>query len=247
MIYFISDIHFGFFERKTEILREQIFFDFLQKIEISCQKLFIVGDLFDHWFDYAKVIPKDYYRIVSRLYDFKKNGKEIIYLMGNHDFGHYKFFEDELGIEVIDGDLEIEISGKKFYISHGDGKIPKDYGYLLLKKILRNQMAKKFYRLIHPDIGIAIAANSSKQSRKHNSSKYKINSDPLLDFARKKIEEGFDYVVLGHTHRSGITNYGKGTYVNLGSWLDIPRFAYFDGNEIQLLEVENFVPRYTKE
>lgn len=241
MIYFISDIHFGFYERKIEQKREQLFFDFLQVIQDNCKKLYIVGDLFDHWFDYKKVIPREFFRIVSKLYEFKANGRDIVYLMGNHDFGHYNFFNQDLGIDVLEEDLEVEIFGKKFFISHGDGKIPGDYGYLFLKKILHNPFSKMLYRLIHPDIGISIAMNSSKHSRKYNINKFKSKSDLLHDFARLKIASGFDFVILGHTHQPGIFNFDKGTYVNLGSWLDSPKFAYFDGNKIQLIEVENFI------
>lgn len=241
MIYFISDIHFGFYERNIEQEREQLFFNFLQIIQSNCTKLFIVGDLFDHWFDYKTVIPREFYRIVSKLYEFKANGREIVYLMGNHDFGHYNFFKKDLGIDVIEEDLEVDIFGKKFFISHGDGKIPGDYGYLFLKKILRNSLSKRLYRLIHPDIGISLAMNSSKHSRKYNTNKFKSKSDLLLDFARSKIESGFDFVILGHTHQPRIFNFDKGTYVNLGSWLDLPKFANFDGDKIQLNEVENFI------
>lgn len=241
MLYFISDIHFGLYDRKVELQREEFFFTFLKGIDNSCSKLFIVGDLFDYWFDYHKVIPKNFYRIVAKLYEFKSKGNEIIYLMGNHDFGHYNFFQQELGIEVIENDLEIESHKKKFFISHGDDKVPNDYGYLFLRKILRNPFAKKFFRLLHPDFGIAIANNSSKKSRKYTLTKFNSENDLLIEFAKKKIEEGFDFVILGHTHKAGITNFNKGIYVNLGSWLDSPKFALFDGNDLKLLEVKNFI------
>ncbi|MGQ9819745.1 MAG: UDP-2,3-diacylglucosamine diphosphatase [Candidatus Kapaibacteriales bacterium] len=241
MVYFISDIHFGFFDRATEQKRQQLFFDFLKVIQRNCVKLYIVGDLFDYWFDYNEVIPRDFFRIVSKLYDFKANGSEIVYLMGNHDFGHYDFFKQDLEIEVIEKDIEIEIMGKKFFISHGDGKIPRDYGYFFLKKILRNSLSRKLYRLIHPDLGISLAKNSSKQSRKYNTNKFRSKPDILFDYARSLIENGFDFVIFGHTHQPGIFIFDKGTYVNLGSWLDVPKFAYFDGTKIQLLEVENFI------
>lgn len=241
MIYFFSDVHLGFFDRNKETEREGMLVAFLESISHNCEKLFIVGDLFDFWFDYKTVIPRHFFRTISTLHKLKTLGVEIFYIMGNHDFGHYNFFEMELGIPIIPNDLEIVLSGKKFLISHGDGKIPNDYGYLVLKKILRNRLAQKLYRLIHPDLGIWLASRSSQKSRSYTQNRNPIVPDPLFEFAKAKIEEGYEFVVMGHTHQANCINYQGGTYVNLGDWFNDPTFAQFDGNSIALLKVKELV------
>ncbi len=240
MIYFFSDVHLGLFERNKEIERENLLVKFLEAISEDCQKLFIVGDLFDFWFDFKTVIPRNFFRTISSLYKLKTKGIEIFYFMGNHDFGHYNFFETELGIPVIPNDLEIVLSGKKFFISHGDGKIPNDYGYFFLKKILRNRIAQKLYRFIHPDIGIWLASHSSKKSRYYSQHRNPIDVDPLFEFAKTKIEEGFDFVVMGHSHHVSYINHQHGIYVNLGDWFAEPMFARFNGDSIALMKVKEY-------
>ena len=138
MIYFISDAHLGHEKKDINRTVEDTLIAFLGKIQSDCEKLFIVGDLFDYWFEYKSVIPKIYIRTLAALINLKDKGIPIEYIMGNHDFGHYKYFEEEMGIPVFRDDIEREINGKKFYISHGDGKSYNDTGYLILKKILRN-------------------------------------------------------------------------------------------------------------
>lgn len=163
MIYFVSDLHLGVLPRDEDKLREDKFLDFLDMIKADCERLYMVGDIFDYWFDYKTVIPKEFYRTLAKLKELSDAGIRIEYLMGNHDFGHRDFFSDELGIEVIESDIEREHNGKKFYISHGDGKADNDTGYLILRAILRNKISNKIYRFIHPDLGIGLASGSSKK------------------------------------------------------------------------------------
>ncbi len=214
--------------------------NFLCKIRSNCKALFILGDLFDYWFDYSTVIPKDFYRIVATLKDMIESGIEIHYIIGNHDFGHYNFFENELKTKIYQNDLDILLDGKKFFLSHGDGKIPNDYGYIILKKILRNKTLQKLYRLIHPDIGIKLARKSSRKSRQYTT-KNNWESDPLFEFAKRKIEEGFDFVIMGHIHKSGLFEHKGGIYANLGDWFSEPKFAKFDGNSLNLFDVNKFL------
>ncbi|MEJ5285957.1 MAG: hypothetical protein CH6_4041 [Candidatus Kapaibacterium sp.] len=247
MIYFISDVHLGYYTGKKNNEIEHVLLSFLDIISTNCQVLVIVGDLFDFWFDYKTVIPKHFFRTVAKLDDLKRMGKEIIYLMGNHDFGHFQFFKKELGIEVIENDISIEFFGKKFYISHGDGKIKNDLGYLILKQILRNKISRYFFRFIHPDLGIFVAKNSSRKSRKYTHNRSKKNFDSLFDFAKQKIDQGYDFVIMGHTHKPEIRSYKGGFYINLGDWLSKPMVGIFDGFEIKLVPVEEIINYKIKE
>lgn len=237
MIYFISDIHLGFYKReKDKILENKLlkFFDLIHKDET----LVIIGDLFDYWFDYREVIPSNFYRTVQKLFELREKQVKIIYLIGNHDFGHYNFFKEELGILPIENDLEIELLGKKFYLSHGDGKSYNDNGYKILKVILRSKWAQKMYRWLHPDFGIWLASGSSRKSRHYTESKDFGPRDGLKDFAINKIEEGFDYVVMGHRHKLEITQHKQGFYINLGTWLSKPIYGLFDGLHFKIVELE---------
>jgi UDP-2,3-diacylglucosamine hydrolase len=159
--------------------------------------------------------------------------------MGNHDFGHVSFFKEEFGITVFEDDITCDISGKRFYLAHGDGKAYNDTGYLILKKILRSPISKTLFRWIHPDIGIGIASWASRGSRMHTDAKeYGEQSigDGLRDFAEKKIlNEQFDFVIMGHKHKAEVTSFGNGLYVNLGHWLSFPAtYAIFDGQTLEL-------------
>lgn len=241
MVYFISDVHLGFFDRETEKNREEILINFFRNIIKDADKIYLVGDIFDFWFDYKRVIPADFFRIVSKLYEMGKMGIEIEYIMGNHDFGHYNFFENELGITVHKGDIERVHNGKKFYISHGDGKNPNDKGYIILKKILRNKLSLKLYLMLHPDFGIRLASGSSQKSRVYTDARENTDSEPMREFAFSKIDNGFDYVVMGHRHKLELTQYKNGFYVNLGEWFKNPHCGIFDGNDFKLISINEFL------
>lgn len=242
MHYFISDIHLGILEREADKLRESLLLDFLDKITKDAKSLYIVGDLFDYWFEYKSVIPKYYYRVLSKLYEINKAGIDIYYLMGNHDFGHFDFFEKELDIQVYKEDFETIIAGKKFYLSHGDGKAYNDGGYRVLKKILRHPISNSIFRFIHPDYGIKLASSSSKKSRTYTDTKDFSKKEGLEDFAEEMIKRGFDYVIMGHRHKVNYIQYEDGIYINLGDWIKPePIFGQFDGNEFKLVKVKEFL------
>jgi UDP-2,3-diacylglucosamine hydrolase len=218
----ISDVHLGagsVYERqqcKERLLRV------LRQYNDSgrCGHVVIVGDLFDMWFDYPHVVPGEFVQVLALLGHMREQGIAFTYVMGNHDFGHYRYFGDALGITVDDGDVEVTIAGQsaRWYVCHGDGKVPNDMGYLMLRSVLRSTWAKFLYRLVHPSIGIALATWSSRRSRTHTSSKEFGQSDGLALFAQQKIAEGYTYVVMGHCHRPQVQRFGHGTYVNLGAW-----------------------------
>ncbi len=235
MIYFFSDVHLGLGNRSADRVREDLLLQFFDTIRSDCTHLIIVGDLFDYWFEYKTVVPKYFYRTLAALDSLQRSGIRIDYLMGNHDFGHYTFFETELGIPIQKGDMELTLFDKRFYIAHGDGKAYNDTGYLILRAILRNRFAQFCYRLLHPDIGIGMASRTSQGSRAYTDKKEYGTKDGLADFAEKKIAEGFDYVIMGHRHLASMRQCGGGWYVNLGHWLSMPAtYGVFDGKSFEL-------------
>ncbi len=232
--YFISDCHLGFgSDREADRLREERLISVLEKIKAEAmtgeaRHLFIVGDLFDSWFEYRQVIPMRHVRTIALLAEIRKL-IPVEYLMGNHDFGHRRYFHDELGIQVFSGDIERELLGKKFYIAHGDGKALNDTGYLILRKILRNKVLLWGYSWLHPDIGIWVAERMSGGSRAYTDNRDALQKqDGLKIFAEKKIAEGFDYVVMGHRHKPQEDKIENGWYINLGDWLKSYTYGRFD-------------------
>ncbi len=247
MVYFISDIHLGYFPKEKNRLIEKILIELLDVISKDGKNLVIVGDLFDYWFDYETVIPKDFFRVINKFDELLEKDVKIIYLIGNHDFGHYKFFEEELGIEVYKDDIEETFYGKKFYISHGDGKIKNDLGYKLLKFVLRNKVSGTLFRFIHPDIGIKLAQKSSRKSRDYTANRSNKDFESLFEFAKLKIEQGYDYVIMGHSHRLEQRYYRNGMYINLGDWLNMPVVGIFDGNNFFVEPVEKIIQNSLRE
>lgn len=253
MVYFLSDIHLGLGERGQDKHRERLLLAFLAAIHDHCTQLYIIGDLFDYWFEYNTVVPKFHIRTLSALARLREYGNagagtEIHYLMGNHDFGHRTFFEEELDIRVYGDDVRTVILGKTFYLAHGDGKAYNDTGYLILKKILRNKINQWLWKWLHPDIGVGLAAYISRKSRAYTSDKsYGYEKNGLTDFAEQIIaRDNIDYVVMGHLHQPMQCTFAQasgqmGVYMNIGDWLGHDTVAQFDGTSLVLCRVENVI------
>ncbi len=232
-IYFFSDAHLGLSSKEEERHKERTLVRFLDSIGRDGEELFIVGDLFDFWFEYRTVVPKGYFRLFTKLADLTENGVKVSYLAGNHDFWIKNYFHDELGIQIFPEPIERILHGKRFYIHHGDGLLKNDTGYRILKRILRNKTNIFLFSLLHPDLTARIAHWSSNTSRKHTS-KRSFEETDMMEFAKRKIDEGVDYVVMGHNHTPTFRNFGKGIYVNLGDWIEENTYAVFDGNSLVL-------------
>ncbi len=233
---FISDIHLGLESADLEKKKERLLVNFLNYAKDNAAELFIVGDLFDYWFEYKRVYQKGFFRTLTALQDITEKGIPVHYLIGNHDFMHRNFFVDEIGCKLYEEPIERVLNGKKFFIGHGDGLIKNDYGYNVLKKIMRNKTLQRLYSLLHPDLGIKIASGSSKTSRNHTSKKDYGENDGLFEAAKEKIDEGFDYVIFGHLHQRKFEKYKNGFYINLGSWLDLPCYGSFTENIFEIID-----------
>jgi UDP-2,3-diacylglucosamine hydrolase len=196
----------------------------------NCDELFIVGDLFDYWFEYKRVYQKGFYRTLSALKDISEKGIVIHYFIGNHDFLHRDFFKKEYGAILYEDAASFNLNNRKFFIGHGDGLVKNDYGYLVLKKILRNRFLQKAYSLIHPDLGVALASKTSKKSRDYTTKKDYGEGDGLFDAAKKYIDKGFDFVLFGHLHQRCFIKYNNGFYINLGTWLESPCYGIYKEN-----------------
>lgn len=233
---FISDIHLGLQSKEEEKVKERLLVKFLTFAKDNCDELFIVGDLFDYWFEYKRVYQKGFFRTLTALQDIAENGIKLHYFIGNHDFLHRDFFTSEIGAILYPHPSEFMLNGKRFFIGHGDGLVQNDTGYKILKTILRNNFLQKAYSIIHPDFGVWLASRTSKSSREYTSSKNYGEGDGLFETAKQKIDSGYDYVLFGHLHRRVFLNHNDGYYINLGSWLDHPCYGKLANGEFEIVE-----------
>ena len=238
--YFISDVHLGLRSKDEEKFKESVLVKFLDEIKADAKELFIVGDLFDFWIEYKQVVPKGYYKLLTKISELVECNVKITYLAGNHDFWRGNYFKEEFGIDIQDTFITRKINGKKFFIHHGDGLAYKDFGYKVLKKILRNRVSQFFYSLIHPDLGIWLAKRSSSSSREFTSKKNYTRKDGLRDFAIERIHGGYDYVLMGHRHFPYIYKDEKGCYMNLGDWIKHFNYAIYKEDELKLMSFYDF-------
>ena len=234
--YFISDLHLGLQSPDKEKEKENLLVELLKVVQSDAKELYILGDLFDYWFEYRRVIQKGFFKTIAALQNIAEAGIKIHYIIGNHDFLHRDFFEKQIGASLYYDPVEFVIDGKKFYLGHGDGLVKNDLGYKILKKILRNKILQGIYSIIHPDLGIWLASSSSKKSRDYTSGKNYGEIDGLFEAAKIQIDNGADYVIFGHSHNRSFEQYKNGFYVNLGTWLEKPCYGLFRENKFEIID-----------
>lgn len=236
--YFISDIHFGLLSKEKEVEREMVFVEFLYSIRDTAKELYILGDLFDYWFEYKKVIQKGYFRTFTALNDLVLNGTKVHYIIGNHDFMHRDFFEKEIGVTLYQSEIILQIDNKKFYLAHGDGFGPGDLMYKILKKIFASRVSQWLFARFHPNLGIGIANLWSTHSRYSRETRPFEGEDKewLILYSKELLEkEHFDFLIYGHRHSPlDLKLKENSRYINLGDWLSHYTYAEFDGEEMYL-------------
>lgn len=234
--FFISDVHLGLQSKETENQKERLLVKFLHMASEQARELYILGDLFDYWFEYRRVYQKGFFRTLTALQDLTENGTKVHYIIGNHDFLHRDFFGTEIGAELYELPIETVIEGKRFFLAHGDGLVKNDLGYKVLKMVLRNKTVQKFYSILHPDLGIGIASSTSRKSRDYTAQKNYGEVDGMSEAAKDKIQSGFDFVIFGHSHRRTFEKFDNGYYINLGSWLSRPCYGCFKDGQFSIVD-----------
>ena len=239
-IYFLSDFHLGVPNHAQSLIREKKIVSFLEEISKDAAEIFIVGDLFDFWFEYRSVVPKGYVRILGKIAELTDRGIPIHFFTGNHDMWMSGYFEKELNVQVYKNPKVFTYNSKKFYIGHGDGLGPGDYGYKFIKRIFRNPICKFLFGLIPPHIGIGLANYFSKTSRASTEGSEETflgeQGEWLISYCKDILkEDAFDYFIFGHRHLPIDFNLSaESKYINLGDWIKYDSYAVFDGFELAL-------------
>lgn len=239
-IFFVSDCHLGIPDKESSLFREKKLVSWLDDIKKDAFEIYLLGDIFDFWFEYKTVVPKGYVRLLGKLAELSDNGIKIKYFTGNHDMWMKDYLKDEINIEIIRHPVKQKINGKKFYIAHGDGLGPADNGYKFLKKIFSNKICRKLYSFIHPGAGIPIALFFSNKSRySRGDSDYEFNGEEnerLIIYAKQLTEkEHFDFFVFGHRHLPiDLEIKPNVRYINIGDWLHHFSYLVFDGEKVEL-------------
>jgi len=241
-IYFSSDNHLGAPTQKESLPREKKFVAWLDEIKDDAAAIFLLGDLFDFWFEYKKVVPKGFTRTLGKLAEISDSGVPIYYFVGNHDLWMNGYFEDELNIPVFHKPQEFFFNQTSFLIGHGDGLGPGDKGYKRMKKVFTNSISKWFFRWLHPDLGVRLAQYMSVKNKliSGNEDEKFLGEDNewLIQYCKRKLQENHrDYFVFGHRHLPlEIELKPNSKYINLGDWIRYYTYGVFDGIKMELKE-----------
>jgi UDP-2,3-diacylglucosamine hydrolase len=244
-IYFASDQHFGAPTAELSFPREQKFVAWLDAVKKDAEAIFLLGDLFDFWFEYTTVVPKGFIRVLGKLAEIRDSGIPIYFFVGNHDLWMSDYFDKELNIPVYHTPQTFVFNDKKFLIGHGDGLGPGDKGYKRMKKVFKHPLSKWIFRWLHPDIGVKLAQYLSVKNKLISGAEDVIflgeDNEWLILYAKRKLEtQHFDYFVFGHRHLPMEIELGNNSkYLNLGDWIGYFTYGVFDGTSFELKKFES--------
>ncbi len=244
-IYFSSDNHLGAPTIEESRPREKKFVRWLDTIKEDAAVLFLLGDLFDFWFEYKTVVPKGFVRVLGKLAELKEMGVEIHFFVGNHDLWMHDYFHEELNIPIYHTPQVFEFDQKRFFIGHGDGLGPGDKGYKRMKKVFKSPFFQWMFRWVHPDIGVRIAQYMSVKNKLISGDDDHVflgeENEWLASYAKRKLETGhYDYFIFGHRHLPMQIAVGENsTYYNLGDWISHYTYGVYDGEQFQLKTFED--------
>jgi len=239
-VYFLSDFHLGAPDPSSSLQREKLIVQFLDSIQHDAAHIFLVGDMFDFWYEYKKVVPKGYVRLLGKLASLTDANIPLYFFVGNHDMWMKNYFQRELNIPVYFEPKPFTFNNKKFLIGHGDGLGPGDHGYKALKKVFRNPVSQWLFGILPPYIGMGLANYSSRRSReatgKHEEIFLGEEKEWLITYCKEVLDkEHYDYLIFGHRHLPIDFKLKDGSrYINLGDWIRYYTYAVFDGTELKL-------------
>ena len=243
-IYFASDFHLGIPDRESSLKREKILVRWLDKVSADATAIFLMGDVFDFWFEYKYVVPKGYVRMLGKIAEITDSGIPVHLFRGNHDVWAFDYLNKELGVHLHRNAFVYEFEGKKLFLAHGDGLGPGDEGYKFLKKVFEFKPNQFLFRWLHPDLGARMGLYFSRQSRLANISKegkketaISTESEMLFQYAKRKAEElpDVDYFIFGHRHipmQEKVSE--KAELIILGDWIIHFSYGIFEDGKMRL-------------
>lgn len=248
-IYFASDFHLGVPDYASSLEREKKIVRWMDSIRNDCEELYLLGDVFDFWFEYKTVVPRGFVRLLGKIAEFTDAGIPVHYFTGNHDMWTFDYLTKELNVKLYREPIEAEYNGRKFYIGHGDGLGPGDYGYKFIKKVFASPLCQWLFARLHPNLGVGIANYFSGKSRIATGTTDEIyhgdEKEWLVIHAKALLEKKhYTYFVFGHRHLpldislTGGVGEKSSRYINLGDWVKYFTYAVFDGNDLELKKYE---------
>ena len=240
-IYFASDFHLGVPDHASSLAREKKIVRWLESIRHDAHTIYLMGDIFDFWFEYKHTIPKGYIRLQGKLAELRDAGIPVVFFTGNHDMWMFDYFTKELDIPIYREPKVLQVGSQRLLIGHGDGLGPGDRTYKIIKKFFNSKVCQWMFARIHPNLGIAIANLWSKESRisntKSDESKFTGNENEFLWVycTEREKQEHFDYYIFGHRHlRLDLPIGNASRYINLGEWVNESNYAVYDGKTVTL-------------
>lgn len=243
-VYFASDFHLGTPNASSSLEREKKLVHWLDMIAEDAAAIFLLGDIFDFWFEYKKAIPRGFVRFQGKLAELADEGLAIHIFTGNHDMWMFDYFPSEFGIPVYNDPIELEINQTKFLVGHGDGLGPGDKQYKRLKRIFKNKVSQKAFSILHPNLGMGIAHKWAKKSRLANTQHEEVfhgDKEHLLVYCKQQeLIEHHDYYIFGHRHLElDLEVANNSRYLNPGDWVNNSYYIVFDGTACELLEFKD--------
>ncbi len=245
-LYFLSDAHLGSLAIPHRRMQERRLVHFLDEIKDKAEAVFLLGDMFDFWYEYRQVVPKGYTRFLGKISELTDMGVEVHYFIGNHDIWAYHYLEEECGVILHKKPVTLELQGKTFYLAHGDGLGDPDHKFRFIRSIFRNRFCQRMFDLVHPDLGVKFGLTWAKHSRL----KRKDGKEPpymgedkeyLVLFAKEYLKEhpDIDYFLFGHRHiELDLMLSHQSRLMILGDWITQFTYAVFDGEHLYMENYE---------
>jgi UDP-2,3-diacylglucosamine hydrolase len=245
-IYFASDFHLGVPTDSESRKREDKIVRWLDEVSKDATVIFLVGDIFDFWFEYKHAIPKGFVRLQGKIASLVDSGIQVNFYIGNHDMWMFDYFEKELGVTIYRKEQLFTYGNKNLFIGHGDGLGPGDQGYKFIKKVFSNRFFQWCFARFHPNFGIGMANYWSRKSRaKGKEPQYFLGAENewLVQYCEEytKTTEGqqIDFFIFGHRHLPIDYTLSSGArYINLGDWINHCNYAVFDGETVSLVKFD---------
>lgn len=241
-IYFAADFHLGVPNLAVSQAREQRIVEWLETVRHDAHTIYLLGDIFDFWFEYRYTIPRGFTRFLGKLAELRDSGIPIAFFTGNHDMWMFDYFPNELGIPVYRKPMLLEVGNQRLLIGHGDGLGPGDKTYKVLKRIFASKSCQWLFARIHPNLGMHIAHTWSRRSRISNNKRGEVFESKEKEYiwvycSEMEKHQHHDFYIFGHRHLPLDLEVGAHSrYINVGEWVNFDTYAEYDGSNVTLKE-----------